>query len=482
MKDVSLEENLWNAACLLRGKVEPSDYKMIVLALIFLKYISDVFEKKYSNLAADGKLIFVPEEARWNVIAEKANDPNIAIIIDTAIGEIEKANNDLVGVLPTVFKKTELDGRSIGKVVDLFSNINMLEADSDADSLGHIYEYFLSMFAKNEGKMAGEYYTPTSVAETIVELLNPVKGIIYDPCCGSGGMFIHSAKYIERNGGNINDVSFYGQESNPSSWKIEKMNMALHGIDSDIGKGAADTFFNDWHSDLKADYIISNPPFNYASWGADELKDDDRWTYGLPPKNNANLAWLQHMLHHLAKDGKMGIVMANGTLSSRHKGEFTIRKKILEDDLIECIIALPAPLFYNSHIATSIWILNRQKKQKGKTLFIDAQKMGSMNSKKIRELNKEEISIISEKYEKFCEGELADENGLCAVVSSDTINNHNCVLNPGTYINYAASKNEKEPFEEELATLSDELLELFEKGHILEKEIIKKLEIICDGV
>jgi len=383
--NIGFEKKIWDAACVLRGNMDASEYKSVVLGLIFLKYISDRFDEKYKALLAEGDgfeedvdeytsegIFFVPANARWSEIAKKAHTPEIGTVIDEAMRSIEKENKRLKDILPKNFARPELDKRRLGEVVDLFTNIQMIEQGSEKDILGRTYEYCLSKFAEQEGKLAGEFYTPSCVVRTLVEVLQPYHGRVYDPCCGSGGMFVQSAKFIENHSGNINDISVYGQDSNPTTWKMAQMNLAIRGIDADLGKYNADTFFNDCHPTMRADYIMANPPFNLSDWGADKLADDVRWQYGLPPAGNANFAWLQHMIYHLAPNGKIGMVLANGSLSSQSGGEGDIRKNIINADLVECIVAMPTQLFYTTQIPVSLWFLSKNKKQKGKTLFIDA--------------------------------------------------------------------------------------------------------------
>ena len=397
--DIGFEKQIWNAACVLRGNMDASEYKGVVLGLIFLKYISDRFEDKYNQLVADGDgfeedrdeytsegIFFVPAGARWSDVSAKAHDPEIGQVIDDAMRAIEKENVRLKDILPKNFARPELDKRRLGEVVDLFTNIKMIEHGSEKDILGRTYEYCLSMFAEQEGKRGGEFFTPSCVVRTLVEVLQPFKGRVYDPCCGSGGMFVQSAKFVENHSGNINDISIYGQDSNPTTWKLAQMNLAIRGIEPDLGKYAADTFLDDQHPTMRADYIMANPPFNLSNWGAEQLKDDVRWQYGMPPAGNANFAWLQHMIYHLAPGGRMGMVLANGSLSSQSGGEGEIRKNIVNADLVDCIIAMPTQLFYTTQIPVSLWFISKRKKQPGKTLFIDARKMGVMVSRKLREL------------------------------------------------------------------------------------------------
>lgn len=432
--NIGFEKKIWDAACVLRGNMDASEYKSVVLGLIFLKYISDRFDEKYEQLKAEGDgfeedideytsegIFFVPQGARWRDIAAKAHTPEIGVVIDDAMRSIEKENKRLKDILPKNFARPELDKRRLGDVVDLFTNIQMHEQGSEKDILGRTYEYCLSKFAEQEGKLAGEFYTPSCVVRTIVEVLQPYHGRVYDPACGSGGMFVQSAKFIENHSGNINDISVYGQDSNPTTWKMAQMNLAIRGIDADLGKYNADTFFNDCHPTLRADYIMANPPFNLSDWGADKLQDDVRWKYGIPPASNANFAWLQHMIHHLAPNGRIGMVLANGSLSSQSGGEGDIRKNIINADLVDCIVAMPTQLFYTTQIPVSLWFLSKTKKQPGKTLFIDARKMGTMVTRKLRELSDEDIKKIADTYNAFIDGTLEDVKGFCAVKTTEDI-------------------------------------------------------------
>lgn len=488
---IGFEKQIWDAACVLRGNIDASEYKSVVLGLIFLKYISDRFEEKYQELLAEGDgfeedideytsegIFFVPANARWSVIASKAHTPEIGTVIDDAMRAIEKENKRLKDILPKNFARPELDKRRLGDVVDLFTNIQMIEHGSEKDILGRTYEYCLSKFAEQEGKLAGEFYTPSCVVRTLVEVLQPYNGRVYDPACGSGGMFVQSAKFIERHSGNINNLSVYGQDSNPTTWKMAQMNLAIRGIEANLGEYNADTFFNDCHPTLRADFIMANPPFNLSDWGADKLKDDVRWKYGMPPAGNANFAWLQHMIHHLAPNGKIGMVLANGSLSSQSGGEGDIRRNIINADLVECIVAMPTQLFYTTQIPVSLWFLAKNKKQKGKTPFIDARKMGTMVTRKLRELTEEDITKIADTYNAYADGTLEDAKGFCAVVTTEEIAKQDYILTPGRYVGIEEQQEDGEPFEEKMARLTSELSELFDQSHNLEAEIRQKLGAI----
>lgn len=459
--------------------------------MIFLKYISDRFEAKYQELVAEGdgfeedkdeytaeNIFFVPENARWSVISAAAHTPEIGTVIDEAMRSIEKENKRLKDILPKNFARPELDKRRLGEVVDLFTNIQMIDHGNSKDILGRTYEYCLAKFAEQEGKLAGEFYTPSCVVRTLVEVLQPYNGRVYDPCCGSGGMFVQSSKFIENHGGNIKNISVYGQDSNPTTWKLAQMNLAIRGIEADLGKFSADTFFNDCHPQLKADFIMANPPFNLSGWGQDKLLDDVRWQYGTPPANNANFAWLQHMIWHLAPNGRIGMVLANGSLSSQSGGEGEIRKNIINADLVDCIVAMPSQLFYTTQIPVSLWFLAKNKKQKGKTLFIDARKMGTMVTRKLRELTDEDIQRIADTYNAFVDGTLEDEKGFCAVVTTQEIAKQDYILTPGRYVGIEEQEDDGEPFEEKMSRLTSELSELFAKSHELEAEIKERLGAI----
>jgi type I restriction enzyme M protein len=486
--DIGFEKKIWDAACVLRGNMDASEYKHVVLGLIFLKYISDKFEQKYNALKAEGDgfeedrdeylaegVFFVPPDARWGAIAQKAHTAEIGTTIDDAMRAIEKENKRLKDILPKTFARPELDKRRLGEVVDLFTNILMADHGDHKDILGRAYEYCLAKFAEQEGKLAGEFYTPACVVKTIVEVLQPCEGRVYDPCCGSGGMFVQSAHFIENHRGNINNISVYGQDSNPTTWKMAQMNLAIRGIEADLGKFSADTFYNDLHPTLKADFIMANPPFNLSNWGADKLADDARWKYGIPPSGNANFAWMQHMIHHLAPKGRLGLVLANGSLSSQSGGEGEIRKNIVEADLVECIVAMPPQLFYTTQIPVSLWFINKDKKQKGKTVFIDARNMGTMRTRKLRELTQDEIELIGKTVTEFEAGTLQDEKGFSAVVSTDDIAKHDYILTPGRYVGIADVEDDGEPFEEKMERLTGELSGLFAQSRKAEEEIRKNL-------
>ena len=489
--NIGFEKEIWDAACILRGNMDAAEYKQVVLGLIFLKYISDKFEARYNELMAEDpdfaedrdeytscNVFFVPAEARWAKIAEAAHTPEIGRTIDDAMILIEKENVRLKGILPKNFARPELDKRRLGDVVDLFTNIKMKDHGDTRDILGRTYEYCLAMFAEQEGKKGGEFFTPACVVKTLVEFLKPYNGRVYDPACGSGGMFVQSAKFVENHQGNINNISVYGQDSNPTTWKMAQMNLAIRGIEANLGNYNADTFFNDCHPTLKADFVMANPPFNLSDWGADRLKDDVRWKYGVPPSGNANFAWLQHMIHHLAPNGKIGMVLANGSLSSQSGGEGEIRKNIIEDDLVSCIVAMPTQLFYTTQIPVSLWFLSRNKKQKGKTCFIDARKMGTMVSRKLRMLTDADIAELAKTFDAYKNGTLEDVKGFCAVATTAQIAEQDYILTPGRYVGIEEQEDDGEPFDEKMERLTSELSELFAKSHDLENEIKKNLKAI----
>ena len=489
--DIGFEKEIWKAADLLRGNLDASEYKSVVLGLIFLKYISDKFETKYQELVNNGEgfeedrdeyiadnIFFVLQEARWSVVAKAAHTPEIGTIIDNAMRLIEKENLRLKGILPKNFARPELDKRRLGDVVDLFTNIQMKEHGDSKDILGRTYEYCLSKFAEAEGKLAGEFYTPACIVQTLVEVLKPYHGRVYDPACGSGGLIVQSAKFIERHQGNIKDISVYGQDSNPTTWKMAQMNLAIRGIEADLGKFNADTFFDDQHPTLKADFIMANPPFNLSDWGADKLQDDVRWKFGIPPSGNANFAWLQHMIHHLSPKGKIGMVLANGSLSSQTGGEGTIRENIIKADLIEGIVALPSQLFYTTGIPVSLWFLNREKKQKDKILFVDARNMGTMVTRKLRELQEADIKKIADTFDKYSDGTLENEKGFCAVVALGDVAKQDYILTPGRYVGIAEQEDDGIPFQEKMDKLTTELSDLFAQSHDLEDDIRKQLASI----
>jgi len=488
--DVGFEKQLWGAADLLRGNMDASEYKHVFLGLIFLKYVSDKFEERYDELKAENKgyeedideytsegIFYVPPSSRWIEINKASHTPEIGIVIDSAMVAIEKENKRLKGILPKNFARPELDKRRLGEIVDLFSNINMGDHHKNKDLLGRVYEYCLSQFASKEGKNAGEFYTPSSIVRTLVEVLQPYSGRVYDPCCGSGGMFVQSVKFVENHRGKRGDISLYGQDSNPTTYKLCIMNLAIRGLEADIGEPNSDTFFHDCHLRLKADYIMANPPFNLSNWGGDKLKDDVRWKYGIPPEGNANYAWMQHIIHHLSPNGKMGMVLANGSLSTSSTQEFKIRKGIIEDDLVECIVSLPERLFFSTGIPVSLWFISKNKSQKCKTLFIDARNLGTMVTRNLRELNDDDIAKIADTVHSFKKGEnYSDIKGFCKSATLDDIKATDYSLVPGRYVGIDDSnKMSEEEVKTEIIRVKQELKELFINNRKLDTKIMEIL-------
>lgn len=490
-KALGFEEQIWDAACKLRGNIDASEYKSVVLGLIFLKYVSDNFEIRHAELVAEGEgfeedrdeytsenIFWVPKEARWEVVSAAAHTPEIGKVIDESMRLIEQENKKLKGVLPKNFARPELDKRRLGEVVDLFTNVKMAEDGDSHDLLGRTYEYCLSQFASQEGKNAGEFYTPQCVVKTLVAVIEPFQGRVYDPCCGSGGMFVQSAKFVRNHQGNINNISVYGQESNPTTWKMTTMNLAIRGIDANLGPKNADTFFDDLHKAERFDYVLANPPFNLSGWGGDKLKDDRRWEYGVPPEGNANFAWMQHMIHHLSQRGCIGMVLANGSLSSQTNNEGEIRKNIVDAGLVEGIVAMPTQLFFSTQIPVCLWFLRKGRAVDSKTLFVDARNMGTMISRAQRTLTDEDISKIAATFDAFRDGTLEDEKGFCAAASMEDIAKQDYILTPGRYVGVAEQEDDGEPFEEKMARLTSELAKCFEESDRLQAEIKKNLEAI----
>lgn len=494
--NVGFEETLWKAADKLRGSMDSGEYKHVVLGLIFLKYISDKFETKYNELVEEGEgfeedideysvenIFWVPTESRWGYIKDHAKDVKIGQYIDDAMIQIEKENPTLKGVLDKRYARPEIDKRRLGELIDLISTIK-LHGNGEQDLLGRVYEYFLGKFASAEGKGGGEFYTPSSVVKTLVELIEPYKGRIYDPACGSGGMFVQSEKFVAEHHGKLSDLSIYGQELNSTTWKLCMMNLAIRGLEADLGGKHADTFHDDLHRNLKADYILANPPFNISDWGGSRLTDDVRWEYGTPPEGNANYAWLQHMVHHLSPNGVAAIVLANGSLSSNTSNEGEIRKNLIEADLVDCIVTLPGSLFYSTAIPVSLWILNRNKKQHGKfrnrenqILFIDGRNLGTMVDRRHRELSEEDINKMADAYHNWRneDGKYEDVQGFCKAAKLDDVRENEHVLTPGRYVGIEEAVDDGIPFEERMEKLTSELGELFEMSRRLEDEIKKNL-------
>jgi type I restriction enzyme M protein len=494
--NVGFEEKLWQAADKLRSHMDAAVYKHVVLGLVFLKYVSDSFIERYNELVkeddgfeeekdayAEKNVFWVPKTARWDNIKNNAKKPEIGKIIDDAMNAIEKENRSLKGVLQKDYARPDLDKRMLGELVDLISSIELGNKTSQQkDLLGRVYEYFLGKFASAEGKLGGQFYTPGCIVKLLVEMIEPLKGRIYDPCCGSGGMFVQSIKFLDAHGGKKGLLSIYGQESNPTTWKLCKMNLAIRGLEGDLGEMNADTFHNDQHRDLKADYILANPPFNISDWGGEMLKDDQRWRYGVPSAGNANYAWLQHMVHKLAPNGIAGIVLANGSLSSNQSSEGEIRKKMLEADIIDCIISLPGQLFYSTQIPASLWFISRNKKtapgqknRTGKVLFIDCRKMGVMTSRVNREITDEEVKEIGRLYhawrgEKECVT-YQDKAGFCKSVTLDEIEKNGWALVPGRYVGAEEIVDDDGSFEEKFNKLKNELIGMFKKTQCLAIQI-----------
>jgi type I restriction enzyme M protein len=463
--------------------MDAAEYKHVVLGLIFLKYISDAFEAKHAELEAqraDGadpedadeyraaSIFWVPKEARWDHLKANAPQPKIGTYVDDAMSAIERDNPSLKGVLPKDYGRPGLDKQRLGQLINLVSDIGLgSPADRAKDVLGRVYEYFLAMFASAEGKKGGQFYTPSWVVRVLVEALAPYKGRVYDPCCGSGGMFVSSEKFIEAHSGKVGDISIYGQESNYTTWRLAKMNLAIRGIDAQIAHG--DTFHSDRHPDLKADYVLANPPFNDSDWRGELLKEDKRWVYGVPPAGNANFAWVQHFIYHLAPTGLAGFVLANGSMSSNQSGEGEIRQKMIEADIVDCMVALPGQLFYSTQIPVCLWFLTRNKKngrfrdRRGETLFLDARKMGTLTDRVHRELTDEDIVRIAGTYHAWRgdkgAGEYVDVPGFCKAAKLEEIQKHGYVLTPGRYVGAEAVEDDGEPFEEKMARLASTLRE-----------------------
>ena len=488
MEIQDIQSKLWAAADKLRGNISSSDYKYVVLGLIFLKYISDAFEAQYKKAESENydpedrdyyladNVFWVPKEARWENLVANAKQPTIGVMIDDAMDAVERDNPTLKGVLPKNYAREALDKRRLGELIDLFTNITF-QSDNSKDLLGQVYEYFMGMFADSEGKHGGEFYTPRSIVRLLVEMLEPYGGRVYDPACGSGGMFVQSEKFVEEHAGRVGDIAIYGQELNETTWRLAKMNMAIRGIDADIRRG--DTFHDDKFPDLKADYILANPPFNISDWGVEHLQNDIRWRYGTPPKGNANYGWIQHMIHHLSPKGTAGFVLANGSMSSQSSGEGQIRQNILEADMVDAIVTLPSQLFFNVAIPCCLWFVSRDRSNRsGKTLFIDGRNLGKMITRKNRELTPEDIAKVAKTYHDFKaqNGEYQDIAGFCKVATLDEIAEHDYVLTPGRYVGSEEVEEDDEVFAEKMERLTADLNEQFAKSHELEAKIKANLE------
>ncbi|MFL5329881.1 MAG: type I restriction-modification system subunit M [Gemmataceae bacterium] len=510
---LGLEAQLWKAADALRSNMDAAEYKHIVLGLIFLKYISDAFEEKHDQLLADKKsgadpedpdeyravnIFWVPPEARWSNLRNRAKDPNIGKIVDDAMLAVERDNPSLKQTLPKEYARPNLDPLRLGQLIDMIGNIGLGSAEHRAkDILGRVYEYFLAQFASAEGKKGGQFYTPSHVVRVLVEMLFPYHGRVFDPCCGSGGMFVQSIKFIDAhrsgngNGGKAKpDISIYGQESNHTTRRLAKMNLAIRGIDANISHG--DSFHNDLHPDLKADYVLANPPFNDSDWRGELLREDQRWKFGIPPAGNANFAWVQHFIYHLAPTGIAGFVLANGSMSSNQSGEGEIRKAIIEADLLDCMVALPGQLFYSTQIPVCLWFLTRDKKnhrfrdRRGETVFIDARKMGVLIDRVHREMTDAEIQRIAETYhawrgDKSTQVKYADVAGFCKSATLEDIRHHGHILTPGRYVGAAELEDDGEPFEDKMARLTAELGAQTTESSKLDKLIWANLEDIGYG-
>lgn len=495
---------MWLAADELRGQVDAAEYKHVVLGLVFLKYISDAFEehrdqllKSHADEAEDRDayraegVFWVPKEARWSYLQANAKQPTIGKTVDDAMDAIERDNASLKGVLPKDYARPSLDKVVLGRLIDLVGTIGLGDKENRSrDVLGRVYEYFLGQFASAEGKKGGEFYTPRCVVRLLVEMIEPFKGRVYDPCCGSSGMFVQSEEFITEHGGRRGDISIFGQESNPTTWKLAKMNLAIRGIEANLGPHNADTFRTDLHKDLKADFILANPPFNMSTWGGEGLRDDVRWKFGAPPVRNANYAWIQHMIHHLSPDGTAGFVMANGSMSSQMGGEGEIRQAIVEADLLDCMIALPAQLFYGSMIPAVLWFLSRDKSEgkyrdrRGQVLFIDARKMGHRVDRTHRELSDEEISSVARTYHSWRgekgAGPYADVAGFCRSVTLKEVEAQRFVLTPGRYVGAEEAGDDDEPFSERILRLTKELRGQLEASRALEDRIDSTLASLLD--
>ena len=527
---LGFEATLWAAADKMRNNMDAAEYKHIVLGLIFLKYISDAFEERQRwlleqaanpqseyfvreeqvryQIAEDPDeyraehIFWVPPEARWSYLQSRAKEPEIGKFLDTAMEAIERDNPSLKRVLPKDYARPALDKQRLGELIDLIGTIGLGDKENRSkDVLGRVYEYFLGRFASAEGKGGGEFYTPRCVVQLLVEMLAPYQGRVFDPCCGSGGMFVQSEKFVEAHGGRIGDLSVYGQESNPTTWRLAKMNLAIRGIDGNLGPEHADSFHRDQHKDLRADFILANPPFNISDWGGERLREDARWAFGVPPVGNANYAWVQHFIHHLAPKGLAGFVLANGSMSSNQSGEGEIRRQLVEADLVDCMVALPGQLFYSTQIPVCLWFLARSKAgfdklsqpwkaqsaelveaardRRGETLFIDARKLGVLVDRVHRELSEADIVKIAGAYHAWRgdtgAGTYADEAGFCKAAKRAEIAGHGYVLTPGRYVGAAEVEEDEEPFAAKYVRLTAQLEQQFAEGARLEAEIRSSL-------
>lgn len=504
---LGFEATLWAAADKFRNNMDAAEYKHVVLGLIFLKYISDSFEELHTKLKAEAdsdpededeylaqNVFWVPKTARWGFIQSNAKQPTIGKLIDDAMDAIEKVNKSLKGVLPKTYARPDLDKVKLGELTDLLGTIGLGNKENRSkDILGRVYEYFLTQFASAEGKNGGQFFTPQSVVRLIVDMLAPTKNSrVFDPACGSGGFFVQSEKFIEHHAGKIGDIHVVGQESNPTTWKLAKMNLAIRGIEADLGAEHADSFLRDLHPSIKADFVMANPPFNMKDWGQPQLQGDKRWKYGTPPANNANFGWVQHFISHLAPNGMAGFVLANGSMSSNTSGEGEIRAGIVEDDLVDCMVALPGQLFYSTQIPVCLWFLARNKSEpkhrnrKGETLFIDARKLGTMVDRVHKELDEEAISKIVDCYhswrgDKDCKKKYEEIQGFCHSATLDEIKGHNYVLTPGRYVGAEEAEDDGEDFDEKMKHLTAKLKEQVAESSKLSKEIFKNLKVLGYG-
>ncbi len=499
--NLGFEAQLFLAADKMRGSMDASEYKHVALGLIFLKYISDSFEAKHAALAKEGEnpedrdyytaenIFWVPKEARWSFLQGNAKQPTIGKLIDEAMMAIESANPTLKGVLPKDYARPALNKQMLGELIDLIGGIGVGgDAAKSKDILGRVYEYFLGGFAGAEGKRGGEFYTARCVVQTLVAMLEPFKGRVFDPCCGSGGMFVQSEKFVLAHGGRVGDIAIYGQEMNNTTWRLAKMNMAVRGIEADIRWNNEGSFHRDEFRDFKADYIMANPPFNVSDWGGERLREDVRWKHGVPPVGNANYAWLQHIIHHLSPSGTAGVVLANGSMSSNQSGEGEIRKNLIEADLVDCMVAMPGQLFYSTQIPVCLWFLARKKDpngfrgRKGEILFIDARKMGVMVDRTRRELTEEDIKKIADAYHAWrgekSAGTYEDVPGFCKAAKLEEIRGHNYVLTPGRYVGSEAAEEDDEPFEIKFPRLVAELESQFAESDKLTVRIRGNLKML----
>jgi type I restriction enzyme M protein len=509
---LGFEETLWRAADKLRNNMDAAEYKHVVLGLIFLKYISDAFEVKRRELLAlvgEGadpedrdeyladNVFWVPPDARWSSLQQHSKQPGIGALVDHAMTGIERENPRLRGVLPKNYARPELDQSRLGELVDLVGSIGFGTAAAQGqDVLGRVYEYFLGKFADAEGKNGGQFYTPRSIVRVLVAMLAPYKGRVFDPCCGSGGMFVQSEEFIKEHQGRIGDIAIYGQESNPTTWRLAHMNLAIRGIDANLGRQPADSFHNDQHPDLRADYVLANPPFNDSDWGGDRLRDDVRWKYGVPPAGNANFAWVQHFIHHLAPDGIAGFVLANGSMSSNQSGEGEIRKNLVEAGLVDCMVALPGQLFYNTQIPACLWFVAKNRRngrgmdgrplrdRSGQILFIDARRLGYMTDRTHRTFRDEDIQRIADTYHNWRgdgDGTYEDVPGFCKAASIEEVRSHGYVLTPGRYVGAEAQEDDDEPFEEKMRRLVAQWREQQVEARQLDEAIAKNMETLGYG-